>query len=92
MENLSLHVLQRSLHDIYSRDVHTASWQQLTESFSQFKIGRGKSNLKQTRCNEPIKHGSISIMEASTSFSIQATIVAYCEVCLGKLREHTNVL
>ena len=71
---------------------HTASWQQLSENFSQFKIGRGKSNLKQTRCNEPIKHGSISIMEASTSFSIQATIVAHCEVCLGKLREHTNVL
>ena len=36
---------------------------------------------KSKRCNGSIKHGSISIMEASTSFSIQATIVVYCGVC-----------
>ena len=55
MENLSLHVLQRSLHDIYSRDVHktysfmaTTKWKLFTVQNWARKVELKANTLQRT--------------------------------------------
>ena len=36
-------------------------------------------------------YGSIALMEAATSFSIQTIIVVLREACLGKLRDNSSL-